>query len=63
MGGGEGGHRGPWALSVGAGYRLWVLGVACARWVLLWALGIVRGQWVVVGCARWGSFAWGRCWA
>ena len=50
MGGGEGGHRGPWVLSVGAGYHLWVLGAACARWVPLWALGIVHGLWVIVGC-------------
>ena len=49
MGGGRG-HRGSWALSVGAGYHLRVLGVARARWVPLWALGIVRGRWVVVGC-------------
>ena len=40
VGGGEGGHCGPQALSVGAGYRLWVLGVSCARWVPLWVLGI-----------------------
>ena len=64
VGGGEGGRRGPWALSVGAGYRLRALGVARARWVPLWALGIVRRQWVDVGCCgRWGSFTWGRCWA
>ena len=50
VGGGEGGCRGPWALSVGAGYRLWALGVARARWVPWWVLGIVRGRWVVVGC-------------
>ena len=50
MGGGEGGRHGPWVLSVGAGYRLWALGVACACWVPLWALGIVHGQWVIVGC-------------
>ena len=43
VGGGEGGRHGPWALSVGAGYRLRVLGVAGARWVPLWVLGIVRG--------------------
>ena len=50
MGGGEGGRHGPWVLSVGAGCRLWALGVAHVRWVPLWALGIVRGQWVIVGC-------------
>ena len=53
MGGGEGGRHGPWALSVGAGYRLWVLGAARARWVPLWALGIVRGRWVIVGRVLW----------
>ena len=53
VGGGEGGHRGPWALSVGTGYRLRVLGVAGAHWVPLWALGIIRRRWVDVGCVLW----------
>ena len=49
-----GGRRGPWALSVGAGYRLWALGAARARWVPLWVLGIVRGRWVVVSVWKLG---------
>ena len=31
VGGGEGSHPGPWALSLGC--HLWVLGVAHGRWV------------------------------
>ena len=42
-----------WVSFVGAGYRLWALGVSRARWVPLWALGIIRGRWVVVGCVLW----------
>ena len=53
VGGGEGGRRGPWALSLGC--RLWALGIVCGRWVLLVRIGYPVG-------AGHRSWVLGRCW-
>ena len=60
VGGGAGGRRGPWALSLGC--RLWALGIVCGRWVsfvgagcCLCALGTPVG-------AGHRSWALGPCW-